>query len=83
VREGLPGPLWAVVLIGAFLTIAVTWFFDLRSHWMHLWMTSMLSALLGLLIYLLGALDNPFRGEVSVSPEPFEIMYQRRMLAGK
>ena len=83
VREGLPGPLWAVVLIGAFLTIAVTWFFDLRSHRMHFWMTSMLSALLGLLIYLLGALDNPFRGEVSVSPEPFEIMYQRRMLAGK
>jgi hypothetical protein len=79
----LPGPLWAVVLIGAFLTIAVTWFFDFRSHSMHFWMTLVFSALLGLLIYLLGALDNPFRGEVSVSPEPFEIMYQRRMLAGK
>jgi len=71
------------VLIGAFLTIAVTWFFDLRSHRMHFWMTSMLSALLGLLIYLLGALDNPFRGDVSVTPEPFEMVYQRRMLNEK
>jgi hypothetical protein len=83
VRQGLAGPLWIVVLAGAFLTIAVTWFFDLRSQSMHFWMTIFLSALLGLLIYLLGALDNPFRGEISVSPEPFEIMYSRRMLAGK
>jgi hypothetical protein len=50
---------------------------------MHFWMTVLLSALLGLLIYMLGALDNPFRGEISVSPEPFEIMYTRRMLEGK
>jgi hypothetical protein len=83
VREGLPGPLWAVVLIGALLTIAVTWFFDLKSHSLHFWMTLILSALLGLLIYLLGALDNPFRGDVSVTPEPFELVYQRRMLTEK
>lgn len=83
VREGLARPLWIVVLAGAFLTIAVTWFFDMRSQSMHFWMTVLLSALLGLLIYLLGALDNPFRGEISVSPEPFEIMYSRRMLTGK
>ena len=42
-----------------------------------------LAALLGLLIYLLGALDNPFRGEISVNSEPFEIMYSRRLQAGK
>jgi hypothetical protein len=83
VQEGLAGPLWVVVLAGAFLTIAVTWFFDLRSQSMHSWMTVFLSALLGLLIYLLGALDNPFRGEISVSPEPFEIMYSKRMVTGK
>jgi hypothetical protein len=83
VNEGLAGPLWVVVLAGAFLNIAVTWFFDMRSQGMHLWMTVFLSALLGLLIYLLGALDNPFRGEISVSPEPFEIVYARRMQEGK
>ena len=83
VTAGLPVALWFVLLVGAFLSIALTWFFDMRSQSMHFWMTIMLSALLGLLIYLLGALDNPFRGEISVSPEPFEIMYQRRMLTGK
>jgi hypothetical protein len=43
----------------------------------------MFSALLGLLIFLLGAMDNPFRGEISVSAEPFELVYQRRMQAGQ
>jgi hypothetical protein len=83
VHGGLAGPLWTIVLAGAFLSIAMTWFFDMKSQSMHLWMTVMLSALLGLLIYLLGALDNPFRGEISVGPQPFEIMYMRRMNTGK
>ena len=83
VNDGLALPLWVVILAGAFLSVAVTWFFDMRSQSMHLWMTVFLSALLGLLIYLLGALDNPFRGEISVGPEPFEIVYSRRMQEGK
>ena len=75
VHAGLARPLWTIVLAGAFLSIAMTWFFDMRSQSMHFWMTVMLSALLGLLIYLLAALDSPFRGEISVGPEAFEIMY--------
>jgi hypothetical protein len=82
VHGGLAAPIWIVVFAGAFLNIAVTWFFDMRSQRMHFWMTVFLSVLLGLLIYLLSALDSPFRGEIGVSPEPFEIMYARRMQAG-
>jgi hypothetical protein len=83
VHTGLARPLWTIVFAGAFLSIAMTWFFDMRSQSMHFWMTVMLSALLGLLIYLLAALDSPFRGEISVGPEAFEIMYSRRMVGGK
>jgi len=53
VTAGLPAPLWSAVLVGAFLNIAVTWFFDMRSRSMHMWMTAMFSCLLGLLIFLL------------------------------
>jgi hypothetical protein len=80
VRGGLAPPLWVVIFAGAFLSIALTWFFDMKSQGMHFWMTVMLAALLGLLIFLVGALDNPFRGEISVGPEAFELVYQRRML---
>jgi hypothetical protein len=80
VVSGLPAPLWSVVLIGAFLNIAVTWFFDMKSQSMHFWMTVMFSSLLGLLIFLLAAMDNPFRGEISVGPEAFELVYQQLMV---
>jgi hypothetical protein len=81
-RCGLPAWLWTIVVMGAFLSISVTWFFYLASQAVHYWMTMMFSALLGLLIFLLGALDNPFRGEISVSSDPFGLVYQRLMKSG-
>src|SRR5882762_1483105 len=83
VVAGLPMPLWSVVLVGAFITIAVTWFFDMRSQSMHFWMTIMFSGLLGLLIFLLAGMDNPFRGDISVGPEAFELVYKQLMQPGK
>ncbi len=80
---GLPALLWSVVLVGAFLNIALTWFFDMRSLRMHLWMTLMFSGFLGLMIFLLAALDYPLRGEISVGPEAFELFYKQLMEPGK
>jgi hypothetical protein len=31
----------------------------------------LMAGTIGLLIFMMGAMDNPFRGEFSVSPEPF------------
>ena len=83
VVAGLPMPLWSVVLVGALVNIAVTWFFDMRSQSMHFWMTIMFSGLLGMLIFLLAAMDNPFRGNISVGPEAFELVYKQLMQPGK
>jgi hypothetical protein len=83
VTGGLPASLWAVLLAGAFLNIAVTWFFHMRSQSMHFWMTVMFSSLLGLLIYLLVDLDKPFRGQISVGSEAFEMVYEQLMKPGK
>src|SRR3984893_14941689 len=79
VTGGLPALMWCVLLVGAFLNIALTWFFDMRSHRMHMWMTIMFSGFLGLMIFLLAAMDYPFRGEISVGPEAFELVYKQLM----
>lgn len=79
VTEGLPGPLWATVLIGALISIAVTWFFDTASFRMHVWITFLLSSLLGLIIFMVAILDNPYRGSVSVGPEALERVYDQVM----
>jgi len=41
------------------------------------------SGLLGVLIYLVAVLDNPYRGKVSVSPESIERVYEQVMVPGK
>ena len=77
VHAGLPMPIWALVILGGLLCIVTTWFFDTRSYRMHVWMTAQTGALLGLLVFMIGILDNPFRGKVSVSSEPLELVYQQ------
>jgi len=75
----LPGPLWAMVIAGALLSIATTWFFHTASFSMHFWLTVLFSALTGLLVYLIVSLDNAYRGRISVSPEPLQRVYEQTM----
>jgi hypothetical protein len=83
VTAEMPGPLWALVIAGALICIAVSWFFHTASFSVHFWMTILFSGLLGLLIYLIAVLDNPYRGKVSVTPEPLERVYQQIMVPPK
>ena len=77
VTAELPPPLWALVLLGALICIVVTWFFYMESRRMHIWMTLFLALLLGLMVFMVASLDNPYRGEVSVSPASFERVYNQ------
>ncbi len=68
----IPRSLWWLVLVGAVVCIVTTLFFHTRSFSMHLWMTGLMSGLLGLMIFLMATLDNPFRGKISISPAPLQ-----------
>jgi hypothetical protein len=82
VTGGLSAALWFMLLGGAFICIAITWFFYMRNQSMHFWMTVLLSALLGLLIFELATIDYPFRGDMSVSPDAFVTVYEQLMKPG-
>jgi hypothetical protein len=81
VRTGLSSNLWALVLIGAFINIAVTWFFHAKDTNMHFWMTMLLSSLLGLMIFLLAAMDHPYLGNLSVGSDAFQVVYEQTIQA--
>lgn len=74
VNSGLPAIFWIVVLIGTFCTIAITYFFHFRDIKLHVLFTSVTGFLIGLLIFLTTAYDNPFRGEFSVDAEPYRVV---------
>jgi hypothetical protein len=71
VNTGIPSVFWIVILAGAILSIMLTYMFHLPSLKTHLLLTGIFSLFLGLVIFLIAALDNPFRGEMGVSPEAY------------
>jgi hypothetical protein len=76
VTQGLPASLWYVIIFGAIVNIVITWFFKTDKFHVHLLMIAMFAALLGSLVFLIAAMDNPFRGEFSVSSEAFELILE-------
>jgi hypothetical protein len=79
VGTGLPASLWCVVLIGALLNIALTYLFWVENRKLHAVLVALLATFIGLLIFLTAAMDNPFRGEFSVSPDSFQMVLDNVM----
>ncbi len=79
VGSGLPAAMWAVILVGALITLSASYFFDVGSVWLHRIMVGLLSSLMGLLVFLILVYDQPFRGSHGVSSEPYELIYDHLM----
>jgi hypothetical protein len=67
----IPVVIWWIIAIGGGLTTAFSYLFGFESFRLHLTMTGAVAASLSLVVVLIIALDWPFRGEVSVSPEAY------------
>jgi Flp pilus assembly pilin Flp len=76
VKSALPASMWFVMILGAVLTIAMCWLFDM-TFVTHLVLGGILAAYLGTMMYLIIDMNQPFRGDVSISPEAFETLYRR------
>jgi hypothetical protein len=79
VDSGLPGVLWWVMLIGTILLVVTTYFFHLSDVKLHAIMTLVMSILISLLVFLTAILDHPYRGEFSVSADPYRLVYEQLM----
>ncbi len=73
VTTALPAAMWYVVATGAVLGIVLTWMFSIDRLSAHLVLAGIVSMLTGLVVFLIAAMDHPYRGNVSVAPEAFEI----------
>lgn len=68
---GLPGELWFVLFAGAALTVGFTFFFLTDNRRVHAAMTASLAGMLGLVVFLIVALDHPLWGRSGLGPEAF------------
>jgi hypothetical protein len=73
----IPGIVWFVVIVGGTITIVFGSFLGAPSVSMHLGMCSLLAVSGVLVLVLIIALSNPFRGDFRVSTAPFEYVLLR------
>jgi hypothetical protein len=78
IHAGIPGVMWYVVAVGAIINTLVILSFRIRFD-IHLVIGGMLSFFVGVVIFMIAAMDHPFRGEVSVGPDAFELIYTSLM----
>ena len=79
ISGSVPGVIWYVVLVGGLLTLLFSYLFLVESFWFHGVLVSLLGAVIGLLIFLIAALDHPYWGEVSVSAGAYELVLLKVM----
>jgi hypothetical protein len=74
VNSGLPSSVWLILFLGALVNIVLTWLLVIKNQKLDIFINTLMGALLGSLIFLIAAMDNPFRGEFSVSSDSFQLL---------
>lgn len=79
VTTGLPTVMWVVVIAGALIGLTSSFFFkvdDARYQSIH---AILLSTFIGLVIFLIVALDRPYRGDLGLTAAPYQLVYDQLM----
>lgn len=79
VSTGLPGVMWAVVIAGAIIGLTATFFFKVEDAWLHGILVTLLAGFMGLVIFMILALDQPFRGDLGIGPQSYQLVYEHLM----
>jgi hypothetical protein len=76
VRGGLPGVMWGIVLIGAFLSVSVTWLLKIEPV-IHAVLTAFLAMFIGLVAFVVAGLDRPLTGPLAIQPDAYRLVLER------
>jgi small-conductance mechanosensitive channel len=71
-QTSIPAIVWFVLVAGGTITVCFASFLGAPSLRMHLAMSSLLAVSGALVLLVIVALSNPFRGDFRISAEPFE-----------
>jgi hypothetical protein len=79
VQTGLPTVMWVVVILGAFIGLTASFFFRVEEQRLQVIQVLLLAIFIGLVIFMTFALDRPFRGELGIPPDSFQLIYDALM----
>ena len=79
VERKLPGVMWLVIVLGAFISLVSAFYFPVRDPRLHRMQVGLLAGFIGLVIFMILALDRPYDGDLGLKPKPYEIIYEQLM----
>jgi hypothetical protein len=71
-EQGLPTILWVRLIAGGIIVVGFTYLFGLDSIAVHLLMVASLALIIALVLFMVAALNFPFKGDITVGPEAME-----------
>lgn len=79
VETGLPAVMWVVIIAGSFIGLSSAFFFKVEDVRLHIVQVLLLAAFIGLVIFMIFALDHPFRGDLAISSDSYQLIYDQLM----
>jgi hypothetical protein len=76
---GLPGVMWTVIVVGAVISISACYFFRVEDARVHGILVVLLAVLIGLVICMTVVMNHPFRGDLGLTADPYQLVYDQLM----
>jgi hypothetical protein len=83
VNSGLSSTMWAVIWIGAAISIGVAYFYQIIDGKLHAVLIFLMAGFLALVIFMITINDRPFYGHNGISSTPYQLIFDRLMSGSK
>ncbi len=77
--SALPGGLWWVVIASTGIIMLLSMLMHIKNQKLDIVLNLLLSMLTGSILAFIIAMDNPYRGELSISSQAYQLIYDRLM----
>ena len=74
VTSAMPGVLWWVVIFGGVISIVFLWMLHM-DFVPQMLLGGITAVFLGVMVFLIYAMDHPLQGAVSIGPDPYQSVY--------
>ena len=79
VGGGLSTVMWAVIWVGAAISIGIAYFFNIPDFKLHAILIILMGGFLAMVLFMIVINDKPFFGAVSISSDPYKLILERLM----
>jgi hypothetical protein len=83
VGSGLPAVIWYALLPGAMGCLVLSLFVPVEDKRHHIVLAACLAGFVAMVLFIIIALDRPFRGAMAITPESYELVYDQLMAPRK